>query len=123
MKPIFLLLFCGAAVAGPLDETRYCGPPKRDADGIILRSALVLRSFQNLHPCPSTGLRTGACPGWAKNHTVPLACGGCDSVSNLQWLPVDIKACAGAHCVDRFERKIYASGIIGTEACLWEIVK
>lgn len=111
--------------AGPLDETRYCGKPARMADGSIRRRADVLREFQRIHPCPSTLSTEGPCPGWSKNHTVPLACGGCDSVSNLQWLPVDIKACAGAHCIDRFERKIYARDppVPDTAACVNEVVK
>ena len=121
---IGVILFAAVeAFGGPLDETRYCGPPKRDAEGAILRSYLVLKEFQALHPCPSTGLPTGACPGWSKNHIIPLACGGCDAVSNLQWLPVDVKACAGPHCIDRFERKIYAYGVPGTDSCKTEIVK
>jgi hypothetical protein len=37
------------------------------------------------HPCPSTGLPSGACPGYRKDHVVPLACGGPDTVANLQW--------------------------------------
>lgn len=111
------------AYAGPLDETRYCGTPVRNEDGSIKRSYSVLSSFQNIHPCPSTGLTSGPCPGWAKNHVIPLGCGGCDAVSNLQWLPVDIKACAGSHCVDRFERKIYSFDIPGTPGCEMEVVK
>jgi hypothetical protein len=34
------------------------------------------REFQREHPCPSTGLTSGACPGYWKDHIVPLACGG-----------------------------------------------
>jgi hypothetical protein len=64
-------------------DRRYCGPPARDADGTILRSRAVLREFQRLYPCPETGRATGACPGWFKDHTIPLVCGGCDSVENL----------------------------------------
>jgi hypothetical protein len=49
------------------------------------RSREVTREFQREHPCPSTGLTMGACPGYRKDHVVPLACGGPDVVSNLQW--------------------------------------
>jgi hypothetical protein len=31
---------------------------------------------------------TGACPGYAKDHIVPLACDGPDTVANLQWQTV-----------------------------------
>jgi hypothetical protein len=40
------------------------------------RSASVKHEFQLTHPCPSTGLTSGACPGYVKDHIVPLACGG-----------------------------------------------
>lgn len=95
------------AAGGPLDETRYCGSPKRDADGRIARRADVLRAYRALYPCPSTGKTTGRCDGWNLDHTVPLACGGCDSVANLSWLPVQIKRCAGQYCKDRWERRVY----------------
>lgn len=104
----FLLLISLQAFAmDPLTEQRYCGPPKRSASGEIIRRADVLAAFKRAHPCPSTGRTTGACLGWSMDHVIPLACGGCDAVSNLQWLPLSIKICADPHCKDRFERKIY----------------
>jgi hypothetical protein len=50
-----------------------------------LRSSSVKHEFQLTHPCPSTGLTSGACPGFVKDHILPLACGGSDQVANLQW--------------------------------------
>jgi hypothetical protein len=47
------------------------------------RSRAVAREFQREHPCPSTRLTTGACPGCWKDHIVPLACGGPDLASNM----------------------------------------
>lgn len=117
-----------AALSAPepwqLQETRYCGPPDRNADGSIKRSTAVLNAFKRIHPCPSTGATTGACPGWALNHTVPLSCGGCDSVSNLDWMPEEIKSCAEPWCRDRWERKVYDSApdIADTAACKNQIV-
>ena len=63
--------------------------------------------------------------GWAKNHTIPLACGGADSVSNLQWLPVVIKSGWQDWQIDRFERKIYKAQtpIVGVGDCKKELVK
>jgi hypothetical protein len=49
------------------------------------RSASVKREFQLTRRCPATGRTSGACPGYVKDHVVPLACGGPDTVSNLQW--------------------------------------
>jgi hypothetical protein len=47
------------------------------------RSREVTREFQREHPCPSTGQTSGACPGYRKDHVIPLACGGPDAISNL----------------------------------------
>ena len=90
-------------------DIRICGEAERDEEGKIIRNSKVLSDFQKIHPCPSTGLITGSCPGWSKDHVIPLACGGCDSIENLQWLKNTIKSCAGNDCKDRWERKIYCS--------------
>ena len=63
------------------------------------RSASVKREFQLTHPCPSTGRTTGACPGYVRDHIVPLACGGRDAISNLQW-----QTAQAAKAKDRWER-------------------
>lgn len=106
---IVLLWSEEGAFAGPLDETRYCGVEniKRDGKGQIIRRADVIRAFRKLYPCDATGKTTGACPGWAINHTLPISQGGCDSVSNLDWMPTAIKSCAGKYCRDRWERRVY----------------
>jgi hypothetical protein len=106
-----LALLLASATAWASDDARYCGPPARDADGTILRSREVLHDFQRIYPCPVTGSATGACPGWFKDHIVPLVCGGCDRVENLQWLPGEIKTCAGTKCKDRFERRVYCRAV------------
>src|SRR5216684_5777122 len=49
------------------------------------RSPEVTREFQRQNPCPSTRKTSGPCPGYVKDHIVPLACGGADKVANLQW--------------------------------------
>jgi hypothetical protein len=67
------------------------------------RSQSVKHEFQRQHPCPSTGRTTGACPGYVKDHIVPLACGGPDAVANMQW-----QTNAAAKAKDRWERKGYA---------------
>lgn len=99
---------CAPASADAVD-TRYCGIEniKRDADGRIARSSAVTRAFRSVYPCPSTGSTSGACPGWQMNHTIPLACGGCDALSNLDWMPVTIKTCADDDCRDRWELRVY----------------
>jgi hypothetical protein len=38
-------------------------------------------------------LPTGTCPGYWRDHIVPLACGGLDSIENMQWQTIgDAKA-------------------------------
>jgi hypothetical protein len=64
------------------------------------RSRAVAREFQREHPCPSTGLTNGTCPGYWKDHIVPLACGGPDAVSNMQWQTI-----ADARAKDTWEWK------------------
>ena len=93
-----------------MQELRYCGEPARDKDGSISRSSSVIAKFKIIHPCPETNKISGSCPGWAIDHVIPLACGGCDAVSNMQWLPIGIKSQAITG-KDRFERKIYQKEI------------
>lgn len=102
------LAFAGCAAA--ITDPRYCGPPARDADGTIHRSTAVRASFVRLYPCPSTGEVSGACPGWAVDHVIPLSVGGCDAVGNMAWMPLAIKSCSaksGVPCKDRWERDVY----------------
>jgi hypothetical protein len=70
------------------------------ASGKEYRSLEVKHEFQRQHPCPSTGRTTGPCPGYIKDHVVPLACGGPDAVANLQWQTVE-----AAKAKDKWERK------------------
>ena len=93
---------------GAIDDPRYCGEPERYASGRIKRSGAVLRDFARVFPCPVTLEHVTSCPGWAIDHTIPLASGGCDLVVNLTWLPVQIKSCAKPECKDRWERKYHA---------------
>jgi hypothetical protein len=57
------------------------------------RSRAARESFERQHPCPSTGKRSGSCPGYVVDHVRALACGGADSPPNMQWQTVtDAKA-------------------------------
>lgn len=103
------LFIVNVSQADPLLETRYCGSPKRNANGEIVRRADVLAAFRKVHPCPATGLTKGACPGWQIDHVLPLANGFCDYVINMQWLPIVLKTGTGKYPKDRWERKINAS--------------
>lgn len=103
-----------------LIETRYCGPPKRDAFGVIIRRADVITAYKAAHPCPSSGLYgRGKCENYSLNHPMPLACGGCDSVSNLMYMRNDVKK-----IIDGYERKISARNppIDDTAACVNKVL-
>ena len=60
-----------------------------ESEAKIPRSKSVTAEFQRLNPCPTTGKRTGACPGYVKDHIKPLCAGGEDAVSNMQWQTVE----------------------------------
>ena len=64
------------------------------------RSRWVTQEFEKENPCPSTGRTRGACPGWIKDHIVPLCKGGADAVWNLQW-----QTTAAAKAKDKWECK------------------
>lgn len=56
-----------------------------------LRSRALRAEFQRLNPCPATGERRGACPGYEVDHAVPMCLGGprVDLISNLRWMTVE----------------------------------
>jgi hypothetical protein len=49
------------------------------------RSSAARLEFKRQNPCPSTGARSGACPGWIIDHVIPLCAGGADDPVNMQW--------------------------------------
>jgi 5-methylcytosine-specific restriction endonuclease McrA len=98
-----------AGTAKPSDaDQRYCGEPTRDKYGVITRSAVQLRKFVAVFPCPATLLHVTSCQGWQIDHVIPRASGGCDIPLNMQWLPATIKTCADDACKDRWERTYHA---------------
>jgi hypothetical protein len=66
------------------------------------RSRAVMREFQRAS-LPLDGRTTGRCPGYIKDHVIPLACGGPDTVANLEW-----QTFADARAKDRRERETCA---------------
>lgn len=122
---LYLLFLPNLAFSQPIDEFkdyRMCGEVVRNSNGTIARRRDVLAEYQRLYPCPSTGRTYGACPGWALDHTIPLSCGGCDSVSNLSWMPRRAKSCNQPYCKDRYERDIFP-GVAGSTSCRFKITK
>lgn len=75
-RPLALALIAAVLLASPLEAKTH-------------RSRAVTEAFQRLHPCPSTGRTTGACPGWRKDHVRALCVGGADTVENMAWQTVE----------------------------------
>jgi len=67
------------------------------------RSPATVRAFRASHPCPATGQRSGACPGWVVDHKYPLCAGGKDAVENMMWQAQD-----ASFVKDRIERELCA---------------
>lgn len=105
MRRGFILLLVFPTLAWAQVDIRFCGAPERYADGSIIRSYTVLKEFERLYPKPQDGQR------WYRDHVIPLACGGCDSVANLQWLPEP-----AWRDKSKWERKVYGGNGI-SEGC------
>lgn len=106
-----MLATLAIATSAAASDPRFCGAPARDSAGKIKRSSAAKAEFARMYACPSTGETSGSCPGWSIDHIIPLACGGCDSPHNMQWLDLRIKSCAGQACKDRWERSVYQTSI------------
>lgn len=52
----------------------------------VQRDRAQVRAFRAEHPCPATGLKRGACPGWHVDHIIALCAGGEDHPRNMQWI-------------------------------------
>jgi hypothetical protein len=92
-----LAMTATAQRSAPRSERRDRAQAQRDRTKAPARSASG-REFHRLHPCPSTGNPTGACPGYVADHIVLLKRGGADTPSNMQWQSV-----ADAKAKDRVE--------------------
>ena len=49
------------------------------------RDPAVTRAFTLAVPCPATGETGHHCPGYVRDHFLPLCAGGPDTVENLWW--------------------------------------
>lgn len=85
--------------ATPRPSTRISRAPKYGTPE-LKRDPAQRAAFQRSRPCPSTGKTSGACPGYVVDHIRPLAKGGADHPSNMQWQTVE-----SAKVKDKWERK------------------
>jgi hypothetical protein len=69
------------------------------ADARVHRDHRAKAEFKRAEHCPATGRGRGPCPGYVIDHIVPLACGGLDHPSNMQWQTIP-----EAKAKDRTER-------------------
>jgi hypothetical protein len=74
------------------------------AEAEYRRSQKAKVAFKRENPCPATGKRKGSCPGYIIDHVIPLACGGMDAPSNMQW-----QTTADAKAKDKWERRSCSS--------------
>ena len=88
-----------AASPRPSRTKAWCASCERNEYGKIRRSASAKQEFERSNPCPATGRTSGTCSGYVIDHVKPLACGGADAPSNMQWQTV-----AEGKAKDRTER-------------------
>lgn len=93
---LVILLLIGAPDWSTANDRRsdYCQDCIRDKHGKIARSQWAKQEFKR-----QSGFPSGR-PGYQIDHIIPLACGGPDTPTNMQWLSLDEK-----RVKDRNERK------------------
>ena len=89
-----------AAKATRKDAARSdkCLSCPRERHGRIKRNPQAKSEFRKTHPCPSGG--NGGCKGYVIDHIRPLAEGGADDPSTMQW-----QTTSAAKAKDKTERK------------------
>lgn len=101
-----VLLFLAACSHTPKPDVEQSEAPRqevqRDANGRIHRSQTAKNAFKHEHPCPVNGRKSGPCPGYVIDHVRPLACGGQDDPSNMQWQTTE-----EGKAKDKWELKVY----------------
>ncbi len=95
MRLTLALLLAPLLLGGP-----RCERCQRNPNGRIHRDSTARYAFRSENPCPVTGDTRGACPGYVIDHVRPLACGGADEPSNMQW-----QSRIAAREKDRWERQ------------------
>ena len=82
MSPIFIAMFWKWMRGGFVVALAMAIPP---SDASVARSRAQKRLFAATHLCPSSHRYGLPCPGNVIDHIDPLACGGPDLASNMQY--------------------------------------
>lgn len=85
--------------------------PESVARDIAERSKKMRAEFVRQHPCPASGVSSGACPGYVVDHIIPLSLYGADHPDNMQWQTVE-----AAKRKDVLERESYQRRIKAEKA-------
>jgi len=100
---LLLLLLTPLASGQKIEKDNYSVPKVHSvhhSSGTTARSMTVRAQFLSENPCPATGQTGRSCPGYVVDHVVPLACGGADDPSNMQFQTVE-----DGKAKDKWERK------------------
>jgi hypothetical protein len=79
------ILLAALLLLAPEADARCRSAHPRPGSTCLIRDPAQRRAFQRTHPCPSTGRKSGACPGYVVDHMKPLKRGGADRPWNMQW--------------------------------------
>jgi hypothetical protein len=97
------LLLAGCAPTPPTVTTTTRTSQRAAAATPTPRDPAQRQAYVATHPCPVTGLTTGACPGYVVDHLYPLCAGGADIPDNMGW-----QEARASYVKDRIERELCA---------------
>ena len=98
MKTIAVMALCLLYASSAIGQNMCT--INRTSDGKIARSKWAVTLFKRQHPCPTTGLSKGLCPGYVVDHAQALCKCGADRPINLRW-----QTAKDARLKDRWECK------------------
>jgi hypothetical protein len=104
MKELRILIYLYVAIWSAVIIQAGCNTHELNQKYPHRRSEAGKNAFKRSHPCPDNGNTHGACPGYVIDHIKPLACGGEDAPSNMQWQTIE-----EGKAKDKWELKYYCN--------------